>query len=128
MPTHPGNGKSLTQSTNSNAKLIQKHAHRHIKKLVFTIYTSFSPVKLTHEVNYHGTDAIICLLPILLTSYARLTLFYIPLPAFCNNFMLCLNFQDMITFTSPKGYGAVVTLVHLSYHPTLSLSVMDKLR
>ena len=43
----------LTQSTNSNVNLIQKHPHGHIQNNVWgNVWTLHGPVKLTHKINY----------------------------------------------------------------------------
>jgi len=52
---HWGGRIFFTQSSQSNANLLQKHPHRHIQKsYLFAISVPLSPVKLTHKTNHHN--------------------------------------------------------------------------
>lgn len=45
----------LTWSTDSNATLFLRHPHRLTQKLFLpALWASFSPAKMTHELNYHS--------------------------------------------------------------------------
>lgn len=55
MPTHIGEGSCslLSLLMDSNSNLFQRHLHRN--NVLPAIWASFSPVKLTHTINYYNS-------------------------------------------------------------------------
>lgn len=57
----------IAQSNYSNARLFQKHSHRHSQQSVLTgVWESLSPVKQTHKTNHHSLSF----------GYEKLTFFF----------------------------------------------------